>query len=154
MYFAVGFWDGPLQCQHSPIFPTTESWLCWGLPAWLCWSQLLLAACTHDLKFMGFLYLLFLSETGACDFFGSFYFHCLVALFPREAERFRIGLPPYSSRIIINIIIFVIVKIWRIFSLKSGKEWTFHVEIWDSLQDGFLGKIYSPLVTFQDVLWT
>lgn len=107
MYFAVGFWDGPLQCQHSPIFPTTASWLPWGLPAWLRWSQLLLAACTHNLKFMGFLYLLFLSETGACDFFVLFLFIVLLG----EAERFRIGLPPCSSRIIINIIIFVIVKI-------------------------------------------
>ena len=114
LYFSVGFWDRPLQYQHSLILLTSASWLPWGLPVWLCWSQLLLAACTHNLKFIGFLYLLFLSETRACDFFVlfcSFSFHYLVAVFPRQAERFRIELLPCSSRIIINIIIFVTVKI-------------------------------------------
>lgn len=112
LYFSAGVRDGPLQYQHSLIPLTAASWLPWGLPVWLCWSQLLLAACTHNLKFIGFLCLLFLSETGACDFFFcSFSFHYLVAVFPRQAKRFRIELPPCSLRIIINIIIFVIVKI-------------------------------------------
>lgn len=90
---------------------TAASWLPWAFQTWLCWSQLLLAACTHNLKFIGFLCLLFLSETELVIFFCSFSFHYLVAVFPRQAKRFRIELPPCSLRIIINIIIFVIVKI-------------------------------------------
>ena len=80
LYFSVGFWDRLLQYQHSLILLTTASWLPWGLPVWLCWSQLLLAACTHNLKFIGFLCLLFLSETRACDFFFVVLFLFIILL--------------------------------------------------------------------------
>lgn len=53
-----------------------------------------------------------LSERGICDlFFCPFSFHYLVAVFPGEVETFRIKLPPCSSRIIIDVIIFVVVEI-------------------------------------------
>lgn len=136
IYFAVGFWDWSLRCQHSPIFPTSASWLLWGLPAWLCgfscfWHQVHIVIWNLWVFFVSYLKY----KWSLWFFCCSFSFHFSIALFLGEGERFRIQLPPCSSRIIINM--FVILKIWKMlpYLSKVNKEWTFHVEIWYSKMD-------------------